>query len=80
MSSPDAEGLRDLRQANMRRNLETARGPLTLGRAFRCICIAWDSWPERWDAALAYRARHGLALSEERMQDELASAGRKVRP
>lgn len=80
MSSPDAEGLRDLRQAVVRWLLRVAGFLMPLDCALRCICIAWDSWPERWDAALAYRARHGLALSEERMQDELASAGRKVRP
>lgn len=80
MSSPDADGPRNPWQALVRWMLERACVPLPACLACRCIGIAWDTWPERWDAAVAYRSRHGIALSDERMQVALSRACGKVRP
>ena len=48
-------------------------------RAFAFSCVAWDTWPEKWDAINAYKAKHGLPWTDEAMERNLSAWDKRVR-
>lgn len=48
-------------------------------RAFAFSIVAWDAWPDRWQALEAYRAKHGLSWTDDAMERTLSAWEKRVR-
>ena len=48
-------------------------------RAFAFSIVAWDAWPDRWQALDAYRAKHGLSWTDGAMERTLSAWEKRVR-
>lgn len=48
-------------------------------RAFVFSIVAWDAWPDRWQALDAYRAKHGLSWTDDAMERTLSAWEKRVR-
>jgi hypothetical protein len=48
-------------------------------RAFAFACVAWDAWPERWQALEAYKVKHGLPWTDDAMERTLSAWDKRVR-
>ena len=48
-------------------------------RAFAFSIVAWEAWPDRWQALDAYRAKHGLSWTDDAMERTLSAWEKRVR-
>lgn len=47
-------------------------------RAYAFSIVAWDTWPERWEAILDFKAKHDLPWTDHEMQENLSYWANRV--
>ena len=80
MNLPEETPPKDGNQARLRAWFATLTdNAADIRRAFAFSIIAWEAWPDRWQALDAYRAKHGLSWTDDAMERTLSAWEKRVR-
>lgn len=80
MNLPTETPPKDCNQARLRAWFATlTANAADIRRAFAFSIVAWEAWPDRWQALDAYRAKHGLSWTDDAMERTLSAWEKRVR-
>ena len=80
MNLPEETPLKDGNQARLRAWFATlTANSADIRRAFAFSILAWEAWPDRWQALDAYRVKHGLPWTDDAMERTLSAWEKRVR-
>lgn len=80
MKLPEETPPKDGKQARLRAWFATLTADAAdIRRAFAFSIVAWEAWPDRWQALDAYRAKHGLSWTDDAMERTLSAWEKRVR-
>ena len=80
MNLPEETPPKDGNQARLRAWFATLTADAAdIRRAFAFSIVAWETWPDRWQALDAYRAKHGLSWTDGAMERTLSAWEKRVR-